>query len=222
MKDKLSQLVDKFAALGLRMRLMLTFAGAMLVALIIDLFWLTPVNQDIERVQANIKQIERQINETLDTQNQLNLSIANQRNHPKIKQLAQLKSQIEQAKLSLKEKTNHLVSPSEMVGVLKEIINRSNKLKLVSLTKQAPQPLFEKDEEKANVNNQPQLQLYRHSVELLLDGGYKETQKFLEQLEAMEQQVEFNHLQFRVEEYPKSMITLVVSTVSFERKWIGG
>ena len=222
MKDKFSQLVAKFGALELRMRLMLTFAAAMFVALIIDLFWLTPLNQDIDRVQANIQQIERQINETLETQEQLNLSIANQRNHPKVKQLAQLKIQIEQAKSLLKEKTNHLVAPSEMVDVLKEIIGRSSKLKLISLTKQPPLPLFEKNEEQSNINEQPQLQLYRHSVELLLDGNFKETQKFLEQLEKMEQQVEFNHLRFQVEQYPKSMVTLVVSTVSFERKWIGG
>lgn len=222
MKDKLSQLVEKFGALELRMRLMLTFAAAMLVALVIDLFWLTPLNQDIERVQANIQQIERQINQTLDAQNQLNLSIANQRNHPKVKQLAQLKVQIDQAKSLLKEKTSHLVAPSEMVEVLKEIINRSSQLKLISLTKQPPLPLFEQDEENKNAKAQPQLQLYRHSVELLLDGNFDDTQKFLEQLEKMEQQVEFNHFRFQVEEYPKSMVTLVVSTVSFERKWIGG
>ncbi|MCW8999869.1 MAG: hypothetical protein OQK04_14265, partial [Kangiellaceae bacterium] len=106
MKDKFSRLVEKFGALELRMRLMITFAAAMFVALVIDLFWLTPLNQDIERVRANIQQVERQINETLETQNQLNLSIANQRNHPKVKQLAQLKVQIEQARSLLKEKTS--------------------------------------------------------------------------------------------------------------------
>ncbi|MCW8875613.1 MAG: hypothetical protein OQJ89_08730 [Kangiellaceae bacterium] len=222
MKDKFSRLVEKFGALELRMRLMITFAAAMFVALVIDLFWLTPLNQDIERVRANIQQVERQINETLETQNQLNLSIANQRNHPKVKQLAQLKVQIEQARSLLKEKTSHLVAPSEMVEVLREIIQRSRKLKLISLTKQLPLPLFEQSDEQTKNNQQPQLQLYRHSVELVLDGNFKETQKFLEQLEKMEQQVEFNHFRFQVDQYPKSMVTLVVSTVSFERKWIGG
>ncbi|MCW8999639.1 MAG: hypothetical protein OQK04_13105, partial [Kangiellaceae bacterium] len=118
--------------------------------------------------------------------------------------------------------TSHLVAPSEMVEVLREIIQRSRKLKLISLTKQLPLPLFEQSDEQTKNNQQPQLQLYRHSVELVLDGNFKETQKFLEQLEKMEQQVEFNHFRFQVDQYPKSMVTLVVSTVSFERKWIGG
>ena len=220
MKDKLSQLVEKFNQLELRMRLMLTVAAAMLVALIIDLFWLSPLTQEIERTNAKIEQLEKQIVQTIDTQDQLNQSIASQRNHPKLKQIKQFETQLAQAKAIIKERASHLVAPSEMAEVLKDIISRSNKLKLVALTKRSPVPLFQKTEDQTN--DAEQLQMYRHAIELVLDGSFSDTTKFLEQLEKMEQQVEFNRFEFKVEAYPKSKVTLVVSTLSFERKWIGG
>lgn len=220
MNDKLAQLTEKFHQLEVRMRLMVTFAAALIIGLIIDLVWLTPSNDEIEKIKNEISQIDKQIEQSTIAQANLNRSIRDQRNHPKRKQLEQLKEQTKQARVLLEEKTKNLVPPSEMASVLKEIIIGTGKLSLISLTKQEPQPIFEPGENPSD--SAEQIQLYRHSIEIVLNGSYNNTQSFIEALENMKQQVAFDSFKFIVEKYPKSEVRLVVSTLSFDKKWIGG
>jgi len=111
-------------------------------------------------------------------------------------------------------------------------------LKLVSLNKMAPQPLVlnqttpssnaQTETDVAMTSKTPatdstqSVQLYRHRVELVLQGSFTDTQAFLVKLEALPKQLAFERLKLTVEQYPEAEITLTVSTLGFDRKWIGG
>ena len=63
--------------------------------------------------------------------------------------------------------------------------------------------------------------LYRHGVELQLQGSYLATLAYLKQLESLEWRFEWDALLFDIQDYPVGMVTLEVYTYSTERDWIG-
>lgn len=219
MNEKLALLSEKFNQLETRMRLLVSFAIALVLGLILDLIWLSPNSRKIDQINSEFENTQKQINDTLKTQAALNQSIVDQRNHPKRKELERLVKQTNEVKSLLKEKTTNLVIPREMTKVLNEIIKSTGQMKLIQLKKHEPYPLFKESEENQEIE---QIQLYRHAIELTLEGNYSRTQKFIEALETMPQKVAFDRFQFTVEEYPKSQVRLIVSTLSFSKKWIGG
>ena len=63
--------------------------------------------------------------------------------------------------------------------------------------------------------------LYRHGVELQLQGSYLATLAYLKQLESLEWRFEWDVLLFDIQDYPVGTVTLEVYTYSTERDWIG-
>lgn len=217
MKTRMLEMVSRFDQLPVRTRLLLTCTVVFVLVLMLDSLWFAGNFEESKKLQAQIKQLDKNIADLTNSQDQLNAAISDQRNNPMLSQLKQINQQIAESKKLLKERTINLVYPEAMAKVLKEIINRSNKLKLVSLIKQPAQILFEQDDA------EPQsVQMYRHPLELSFEGNYTDTQAFIKQLEDMPQKVNFERFVFEVDKYPKSKVTLIVSTLSLNRKWIGG
>jgi len=62
--------------------------------------------------------------------------------------------------------------------------------------------------------------LYRHGVEIRLEGSYGQLQAYLAQLEKMPQHLLWGQLSYRVIDYPKAEMTLTVYTLSPDRSWL--
>ena len=62
--------------------------------------------------------------------------------------------------------------------------------------------------------------LYRHGVELVLEGGYADLLSYLQAMEALPQRVLWGSVSLKVEQHPKSVLTLRVYTISRERHWL--
>ena len=62
--------------------------------------------------------------------------------------------------------------------------------------------------------------LYRHGVELVLEGGYADLLSYLRAGEALPQRVLWGSVSLKVEQHPKSVLTLRVYTISRERHWL--
>ena len=62
--------------------------------------------------------------------------------------------------------------------------------------------------------------LYRHGVELTVEGGYADLLAYLHALEAMPQRVLWGGVQMKVEQHPKVVLTLRLYTLSMDRGWL--
>jgi MSHA biogenesis protein MshJ len=62
--------------------------------------------------------------------------------------------------------------------------------------------------------------LYRHGVELTVEGSYADLLAYLHALEAMPQRVLWGGVQMKVEQYPKVVTTLRLYTLSMDRGWL--
>ena len=62
--------------------------------------------------------------------------------------------------------------------------------------------------------------LYRHGVELVLEGGFADLLQYLRAVEALPQRVLWGSVSLTVEQHPKSVLTLRVYTISRDRHWL--
>lgn len=115
-----------------------------------------------------------------------------------------------------------LVRPEEMNGLLGNLLVRNAGLRLVSLKTLAPRSVLPEAEVKdaAARPAERSFDLYRHGVEIRLEGGYAPLQAYLAQLEKLPQKLLWGKLDFRVIEYPRAELTLVVYTLSSDRTWL--
>lgn len=140
-------------------------------------------------------------------------------------ELAALTADREQLDGRVKELGSRLVRPEQMNGLLERLLARHAGLRLVSLKTLAPTSAIKPAtpaEAKGNADK-PEARvfdLYRHGVEIRLEGSYAELQSYLEQLERMPQRLLWEQLDYRVIDYPRAEMTLTVFTLSPERTWL--
>jgi len=213
----------RFNNLSLRFRLLITLSFILILFMLFDMFWFSNNGNLIKQTNNTIINLSQEKNNLVEAQKTKNQRITSKRNDPKYQLIESLDKQLEQAKLQLKERTLNLVQPEDMAKVLNTIITSSKNLKLQSLSKLETTKLSDKTSTDSNDTDQENLvELYRHRMQIILNGSYSATYKFLEDLENMEKQVAFDSFEYKVETYPKAEIKLVVSTLSLNKEWIGG
>ena len=82
-------------------------------------------------------------------------------------------------------------------------------------------PTFQAAAQAANATApKPSGVLYRHGVELTVEGSYAEVLAYLRAIEAMPQRVLWGGMQLRVEQHPKVIVSLQLFTLSQDRTWL--
>ncbi|WP_395012144.1 hypothetical protein [Undibacterium sp.] len=71
-----------------------------------------------------------------------------------------------------------------------------------------------------NVNAPDAHSIYKHEVELVLQGNYLDVLTYMRELEAMPERVYWNRASLSVLEYPKASLRLNLFTLSLEKKWL--
>lgn len=137
---------------------------------------------------------------------------------------------------AIRQSSQDLVAPDQMIGMLDAIMARQDKLQLVSLTKLPIQSVSTATPEAAKTADQPSAAapsmaaplpaaqasdvVYKHGVEIVVEGGYPELMNYLTQLEKLPVRVIWGNLKLRVDTYPKSTMSLTIYTLSLEKKWL--
>ena len=62
--------------------------------------------------------------------------------------------------------------------------------------------------------------LYRHGVELELEGGFNELLAYLQAMEALPQRVLWGSVSLKVQQHPRTVLTLRVYTLSRDKHWL--
>lgn len=141
------------------------------------------------------------------------------------KQLADLRGELVQH-----EKL--LVPPQAIPGLLEQLLARHSALRLVSLrtlpTLPANQPEVAAAEEakpgdKAAIAPQPprreSLDVWKHGVEIRLQGSYADLAGYLADLERLPQRLVWGEVRFKAD-YPKSELHLKIYTYSLDQAWL--
>jgi len=220
----ISDSIDKFNQLNLRLRVMLTIASLAVIFMLFDLTWFSSSNLEISQSEREITQLEKQSQDLVNFQMVKNKKIIDEKNNPNKIKLKQLNEEIKIIYKRLENKTINLVKPEDMAKVLKRILTFSSTLKIKKLTKNNTEEILNSNDKESGKRNSEKdiVKLYRHSFELILEGDYSSTYLFLKQLENMKKKISFDLFEYTVEKHPAAEIKLQVSTISLQREWIGG
>jgi MSHA biogenesis protein MshJ len=233
MKQTLQKIVLKIDSLSLRERAIIFGLIAVLLLTGVNLLVLDPkfakqkqLSEQVRAEQAQIDQIRTEIHQTVRATSDPDV---NER-----VRLGALQQQLTQMRSTLLDMQKGLVPPDKMTVLLEDILKRNGRLRLVSL-KTLPVtglndaiPVDATPAEKTgvavpvgkSVTAQPVGAVYRHGVELTVQGSYLEMMEYMTELESMPWQLFWGKAKLNVDEYPKATLALTLFTLSLDKKWL--
>ena len=133
--------------------------------------------------------------------------------------LQQVKNEAQALSSSLMAMQQGMVPPERMTGLLEQILRAHRSLRLTAL-RTLPEELPAVAASKPGEAAPPPQLLHRHGVELVLQGSYPDMVAYMAALEGMQGQIFWGSAAMKVDTYPNATLTLVVYTVSLDKKWI--
>lgn len=128
--------------------------------------------------------------------------------------LQQLQQQLAQQAPRIRSIEASLVPAEKMADFLKHLLARGHALQLISL-KTLPPETADKDAAGNAAGH-----LYKHGVEIVLAGRFADIVAYLDDLEAAPQKLVWEKLELKSEEYPRSIVTLTLYTISLDKTWL--
>lgn len=235
MKQYWAKLATKVDALSLRERVIIFALAALLLVTIVNMFLLDPLfagqkalSDTLKSDQAKIAALQQQIQEMArarasdpDTANRLRLQ--------------RLKEQSAQVQDSLQEIQKNLVPPDKMASLLEDILRRNGNLRLVSLRTLAPTSAggtdaaadpksvadpAKKDKSNAGTSEPAAGLVYRHGVEITVEGNYLDMVDYVAALESMPSQLFWDKAVLHADDHAKATLSLTLFTLSLDKRWL--
>lgn len=141
-------------------------------------------------------------------------------------EVARLKAVLATVENNLKALEGGLVPPEQMNSLLEQLLSSNARLRLVSLKSLAPINLAAagKTDEAAKLSlpaaQTKELGLYKHGVEIRLEGSYADLYAWMSQLESTQRKLLWGDVRFTVVEHPRSVLSLTVYTLSTDKAWL--
>lgn len=220
MMERIKPLVEKFNALSLRERVFLTIAVMVVIGALWQALLMGPLEARETRASkklANLQERVANLDESMDaTAAGLNDGMPGRQQRLKI-----LKAKLAETQDSVRVFTSDLVDEEQMRFVLEDLIRRQDGLSVVSVSNLPAQSLFEDAAETEGSEGDTGPELYRHGVQLILEGSYLDALAYLEAVEALPWRFFWSRVEIEVDEYPRNRIVIELSTLSLAEEWIG-
>ncbi len=113
-----------------------------------------------------------------------------------------------------------MVPPERMTGLLEQILRAHPSLRLTSLQTLPENAAVAAPVKAGEAAAAPPELLHRHSVELVLEGSYPDMVAYMAALEGMQGQIFWGSAAMKVDKHPTATLTLVVYTISLDKKWL--
>lgn len=221
MKQQLQRFAQKIDALSLRER-GIAFAMAVVVLLfLVNSLWIDPQFAAQKKLS---RQIQENQNKIIEIQGVIQQKVIAHSTDPDIENLArleQLRQKKQQSQDGLVDMQKGLISPDRMAVLLEDILKRHGRLRLTGLKTLPVASLTEPDATNAKSAEQPAAGLlYKHGVEITLQGSYLDMLQYMSELESMPWQLFWGRARLQVDEHPKATLTLTLYTLSLDKKWL--
>ena len=217
MNKLLQQYATRFNAQSTRERLLVALTLLVLLAFGWWNYYAEPTMQAIEARQQENLRIGRQVEETRAVVRDLRQRIATGVYREKEKQLARLGEELAAMESQLRDETVELIEPEKMLQLMTQLIYRESRLKLLSLKRRDVRPAIRRVE--GEEAGQPSI--YRHVMEMELAGKYVDILKYMQTLEGLDWKLLWDEIEIVSEDHPQIRLTLVMSTLSTRKEWIG-
>ncbi len=226
--EKLKEWQDKVDELSLRERCAIFFCTLFVLYFVWDLFLMQPLQVMEKRVVSQLKQKQA---EQFAVNAQIQKFNFSKKNDPDIADrevLKALKIELSETELQVKESTQQLISPKEMAVMLESVLLKVKGLELQHIKGMGGKPIVEvkavTKEGGDDVKNAPTSAVdnaYKHGLKIVFEGDYLSTLEYIQELENLGWGFFWESLELNVKEYPNSIVSITVFTLSLDKNWIG-
>ncbi|MFO1219350.1 MAG: hypothetical protein U1E89_13360 [Burkholderiaceae bacterium] len=204
-----------FDARPLRERLLLIAAVAALGFWVVDALWLTPALRQWQAGRTQHQAAQAQM-ATLQAEFK-RLQAQGLADEQRLRQEgATWRARLRDGEEQLRRHEALLIGPEQMLQLLQQLLQGRGELRVRAMQSLSKVELL--TDLQGAASGAPAL--YRHGVELVIEGRYAELLAYLQSLEQLPQKLQFGDLQFRVEQHPRCVMTLRVYTLSLDRHWL--
>jgi MSHA biogenesis protein MshJ len=223
MKEQWRQWAARYDALAARERWLI--AAAVLAGMVL-LGYSLLIDPALKRWQlAERSLIDQQAQ--LDSVHAQSLALQSAQRNPDLAasaEVASLKQQLGELSARLASVESSLVPPRRMAGLLEEMIGRKSGLRLLGLKTLVLAPVLVKktgtEETGKAVDKSATPGLFKHGIEIRLEGSYQDLSAYLERLEQSKLKLLWSSASLAADGYPKLVLTLTVYTVSLDSAWL--
>lgn len=215
-----------------RERALLIAAAVALVLMATDALWLSPALAAFKAARAQQLQVQRALAGLQADTQQLQARGSSQARAQQA-ELAQWRQRVRDGDSALRRHEDALVGPDRMVELLEHWLARHGEVRLRAmrslgrsdlLGSVAPTPAAAASATNAAAParsaDTTTPTLYRHGIELELEGGFVDLLGYLQAMESLPQRVLWGSVNLKVEQHPRSVLTLRVYTLSRDRHWL--
>jgi MSHA biogenesis protein MshJ len=235
-KDAWKRFAHRIDSLGLRER-SLVFGGISLLVLAIAYVGvLSPQFAKHKKLTLQLQTDKVQLGTTKADLQKLTKERAVDPDAQEKARLAALREQTRQIRTSMLDTQKDLVAPENMTALVEGILKRNANLRLKSLKTLPVTTLNEAFEEEAKPAERrptgapaaptkaapPSAEgIYKHGIEIVVEGSYLDILAYLAELETVPDRLFWGRSVLRVEEYPRTTLTLNLFTLSLDKRWMG-
>ena len=221
-----------------RERLLLIAAAVALALMSADSLWLSPTLSSFKTTRGQQTQARSAL-AALQTELQALQNLGSSQARQQQSELATWRQRVREGDAALRQYEDTLVGPDRMLALLEQLLARQGQgqvrvralrsLGRSDLLNPAPgsgapdrttTTAVRQAAEAPPPSDGTPPSLYRHGVELVLEGGFSDLLAYLRAVEALPQRVLWGSVSLKVEQHPKSVLTLRVYTISRERHWL--
>lgn len=218
-------LANKFEALNKRERWLVAGASFVLVYAIINSLLISPVlsrqkslNNELVANQSQIQTLKQQI-ALYAQQSVIDPDAKNKQ------RIAELQANLQMLETQLNRLQTSLISPEKMPELLRSLLKKNGKLQLIELKTLAIEGLPEGESLNTNANSSSAAVMFKHGIELTIEGRYLDLLEYVSNLEKMPWHVlwskaELNSAARNDGELPSSQLKLTVYTLSLDQTWL--
>ena len=216
-----ARLTRRFDARPRRERMVLLVACAALALWLADRLWLTPSFNRLRAANAQLAAASRDLDMLRAETAKLRQQGQDQARALQA-DVAQARQRVEAGAAGLRAYQGTLVSADHMVELLEQMLPRSGRVKVVELRSLPRTDLLAAPQAPASAaaDGAQAPSVYRHGVELTIEGGYADLLEYLQTLEHMPRRVLWGGLQMNAEQHPHILLTLRLYTLSLDKGWL--
>lgn len=224
MNETWKKAVTRFDALKPRERVMVFAAG---VAVIAGLVFVMAVDDELTRAKRLSTELGRQQTTLAQVQAQtaeLMRVAAQDPDTAGRARIEALKAQLAQFDAELRGVQQGLVPPTRMTRVLEDVLRRNSRVHLVTLKTLPVTALVERaakgEPVRAVTPGGADRLVYKHGIELTLEGGYLDLLDYLMRLEKLQWQMFWARTHIDASRYPRVQMTVTLYTLSLDEAWL--
>jgi MSHA biogenesis protein MshJ len=219
MRQVWQQWVRRLDALSERERVLIFLAGLAVVLTVAYIAAIEPALKQRRVLSARMLDQQAQLI-AADAQKQaLARTLAQDPDAPVREQIAGKQRELSELDTQLAGLQRTLIGPDRMAVVLEQLIGPERGVRLVSLRNLPAAPLLDKGDAAAPADKAAEQHVYKHGVEVVVEGSYASLLAYVARLEHQPWQVYWGKTVLSAD-YPKVVVALTLYTLSLDRAWL--